>query len=292
MHRGKSHSFKDFVDTQLRDLKARFGMSMWLLTRYREEDWLLLNSLGEGFDLERGDLLRWRDTICCRRVHKDGPLICPDVAREPLYQEAPVTARLGIGAYLGLPLVDHTGRLFGTLCALSPQPQPDLDHPGNRDALLRQAHLMETALVWNLAGLDQQRIAEFFEEESRDPDTDLLDITGWTRILDQERARCRDYGLSAVVLRVHGDNLNPDDRAEVADSLAALIRHQDMAAYLGHDQFSVLLTGNTPCRAEQARERLLDALNAKGLLMRCEYEPLRLTPGLVQPEVLLEGAVH
>ncbi|QJX03126.1 hypothetical protein HML84_20785 [Alcanivorax sp. IO_7] len=65
-----------------------------------------------------------------------------------------------------------------------------------------------------------------------------------------------------------------------------------MAAYLGHDQFAVLLTENTPCRAEQVRERLLDALNAKGLLMRCEYEPLRTTPGLVQPEVLLNGAVH
>ena len=292
MHRGKSHSFKDFVETQLRDLQSRFGMAMWFLARYRDDDWLLLNSFGEGYDLERGDLLRWRDTLCYQRVRERGPLICTDVSREPAYRDAPVAAQLGIGAYLGLPLTDHRGRLFGTLCALDPKPRPELDQDGAREALLRQAHLLETALVWNLAGLDQQRIAEFFEEESRDPDTDLLDMTGWGRILDQERERCRDYGLSAVVLRVHGDNLNPDDRAEVADSLAALIRHQDMAAYLGHDQFAVLLTENTPCRAEQVRERLLDALNAKGLLMRCEYEPLRTTPGLVQPEVLLNGAVH
>ena len=194
---------------------------------------------------------------------------------------------------MGLPLRDHTGALFGTLCALSPEPRPDLDRKDVQAALERQARLMETALVWNLAGLDQQRVTEFFEEESRDPETGLLDDAGWLRILDGERQRCQAYGLGAMVLKVHGVRLDDEQRQLVADSLAALIRHQDMAAYLGGDQFAILLPENTPSCADQVRDRLLDALNAKGILMWCDAEALTLSEGRMQPPLTTEGGpVH
>lgn len=293
MHWGKTHSFTEFVDTQLLDLQSRFGMAMWFLTRRRGEDWLLLNVCGEGYDLDQGDMLAWRDSICHRRVNDLGPQVCPDVSREEAYRNAPITDRLSIGAYVGLPLRDHTGALFGTLCALNPEPRPDLDQGDFQIALQRQARLLETALVWNLAGLDQQRVTEFFEEESRDPETGLLDDAGWLRILDGERQRCRAYGLGAMVLKVHGGQLDDEQRQLVADSLAALIRHQDMAAYLGSDQFAILLPENTPSCADQVRDRLLDALNAKGILMWCDAAPLTLSEGLMQPPLTAEGGpVH
>ena len=292
MNWGKSHSFSEFVDIQLLDLQSRFGMAMWFLTRQRGEEWLLLNACGQGYDLGRGDMLRWRDSICHRRVSEQGPLICPDVDDEPLYNDAPITRRLSIRAYIGLPLRDQNDRLFGTLCAMDPAPQPLLDQSDIREALRRQSHLLETALIWNLAGLDQRRIAEFLEEESRDPDTDLLDRIGWGRILDQERRRCEVYGLEAVVLRLHGAMLCAEQRQMVADSIAALIRHQDMAASLGHDQFAVLLTESNLAYAEEVRQRMLDALNAKGVLMRCDAESLSLMRGLMQPQMLFDGAMH
>ncbi len=293
MHWGKTHSFTEFIDTQLLDLQSRFGMAMWFLTRRRGEDWLLLNVCGEGYDLDRGDMLAWRDSICHRRVNDLGPQVCPDVDREEAYRNAPITNQLAIRAYVGLPLRDHTGALFGTLCALSPEPRPDLDRKDVQAALERQARLMETALVWNLAGLDQQRVTEFFEEESRDPETGLLDDAGWLRILDGERQRCQAYGLGAMVLKVHGVRLDDEQRQLVADSLAALIRHQDMAAYLGGDQFAILLPENTPSCADQVRDRLLDALNAKGILMWCDAEALTLSEGRMQPPLTTEGGpVH
>ncbi|MTI52005.1 MAG: GAF domain-containing protein [Alcanivorax sp.] len=293
MHWGKTHSFTEFVDTKLLDLRSRFGMAMWFLTRRRGEDWLLLNVCGEGYDLNRGDTLAWGDTICHRRVTDPGPPACSDVTREEAYRDAPITDQLSIRAYVGMPLRDHTGALFGTLCALDPEPRPDLDHENVQAALKRQARLLESALVWNLAGLDQQRVTEFFEEESRDPETGLLDDAGWLRILDGERRRCQAYGLGAMVLKVHGSRLDDEKRQLVADSLAALIRHQDMAAYLGSDRFAILLPENTTHCAAQIRDRLLDALNAKGILMRCEAEPLRLSEGLMQPPLsTADGAVH
>lgn len=290
MHRGKRHSFTNFVDTQLEDLQARFGMALWFLARQRDEGWLLLNSHGEGYELQRGALLHHQDSLQQSRILEHGPLICSDVNTTP--HDTPVMQQPNVRACLGLPLRDHGGHPFGTLCALDPRPQSHLNQPDVHAALRRQCHLLETALVWNLAGLDQQRISEFFEEESRDPDTELLDATGWTRILDRERRRCADYGLNAVILRLYGARLNADQRTMVADSIAALIRQQDMAAYLGDDQFAVLLTENTIRRALQVRQRLLDALNAKGVLMRCDPETLQTTRGLMQPRILSGGAVH
>ena len=205
---GKRHSFTEFVDTKLLDLQSRFGMAMWFLTRRRGEDWLLLNVCGEGYDLSRGDMLAWHDSICHRRVNELGPPACSDVTRQQAYRDAPITDQLSIRAYVGMPLRDHTGALFGTLCALDPEPRPDLDHENVQAALKRQARLLESALVWNLAGLDQQRVTEFFEEESRDPETGLLDEAGWLRILDGERRRGQAYGLSSMVLKVHGTRLD------------------------------------------------------------------------------------
>lgn len=289
MHWGKSHTFTDFVDTQLEDLQTRFGMKMWFLTRQRDDDWLLLNIRGDGYDLERGTVLHGPDNPGQARILEHGPLIYPTLDDPSL---APVVHASVVRACVGLALRDHSGHPFGNLCALDPHPQPHLNQPEVRAALRRQCHLLEIALVWNLAGLDQQRIAEFFEESNRDPETELLDATGWARVLDRERQRCADYGLNAVILRLYGASLNADQRTMVADSIAALIRQQDMAAYLGDNQFAVLLTENTLRHAIQVRQRLLDALNAKGVLMRCDPETLRLTNGLMQPQILSGGAVH
>lgn len=292
MSRGKRHSFNEFVDTQLHDLRERFGMAMWFLIRRREEQWLTLRVSGGGYDLESGDLLAWRDSLNQRHANAEGPLICPDFSAAYGAPALPVAGPTRIGAYLGLPLLNQRGSLFGILGALDPNPQPDLGGEAMRAALLRQAHLLETALVWNLAGLDQQRITDFFDEESRDPETSLLDAGGWIRILDRERERCRDYGLGAMVLRVQGGDSDGAARERLVDSLAALIREQDMAAHLGDGQFAILLTESTPHNAARARDRILDALNAKGLRVECDLEPLNLKTGAPQPALQLHGAVH
>lgn len=274
---GTSHSFNCFVQTQLCDLRERFGMAMWFLARRHGDDWLALRAVGEGYDLGQGDAFPWRDSLCHRRVLEQGPLICPDLRQEPVYQHAPITERLKIGAYIGLPLIDQNDELFGTLCALDPNPQPHLLQPGVHSALRRQCRLLEAALVWNLTGLDQQRVTDFFEEEERDPETGLLNTDGWSRVLERERQRCRDYGLSATLLHLQGDTIDHSRREQLADSLAALIRDHDTAAHLGDGQFSVLLTELSVNDTEEVRNRILDALNAKSLWLKCETEALALS---------------
>lgn len=52
--------------------------------------------------------------------------VVPDTAADPLTKDAFHTSHLGIGAYLGVPMVRSTGELFGTLCAFSRTARPEL----------------------------------------------------------------------------------------------------------------------------------------------------------------------
>ena len=103
----------------------------------------------------------------------------------------------------------------------------------------------------------------------------------------------RNYGLGATILRLHGTGLERCDRRQrLADSLAALVREQDMVAYLGHGQFAILLAETSIPQSLRMRARILDALAAKDLPVVCEPESLLLNSGVLQPEVLLHSAVH
>ena len=59
------------------------------------------------------------------------PAVTPDTRREPGVAALPITERLGIGAYLSVPIVLQDGSVFGTLCCFSHSPRPDL---GEQDA--------------------------------------------------------------------------------------------------------------------------------------------------------------
>ena len=63
----------------------------------------------------------------------DGSLaaVTPSTKDSPRIRDMPVTERMGIGAYLGVPLRRNDGELYGTLCAFSVSEKPDLSE---RDA--------------------------------------------------------------------------------------------------------------------------------------------------------------
>lgn len=272
------HSFDSFIDTQIRDLRERFGMAMWCLARKHGDQWLVLRTIGKGYRLSAGDHFAWKDMICSCATGRSAPAICPDTGLWKACQSAPITRRLNIKAYLSLPLKEQNGRPFGTLCAFDPAPQPQLRESSVHDALQRQRQLLEAALAWNLASLDEQRIREFIEEEGRDPETGLLDGAGWSRTVEREQQRCQSYGQTVHILRLSGDTLDSTRREQLADSLAALIHKRDSAAHLGDGRFTVLLANSDLHHALDIRNRILDALNAKGMLMRCSIEPLATTP--------------
>ncbi|MDP3712866.1 MAG: EAL domain-containing protein [Mycobacteriales bacterium] len=87
------------------------------------------------------------DVTLCQRI-LDGrlPPVIPDTAAEPEAMALAITRALPIGSYVGVPVVLPGGRLYGTLCALSPMPDASLSQR-DADALTAIAQSMARVLT-------------------------------------------------------------------------------------------------------------------------------------------------
>ena len=118
-------SFHEAANAVLRHLHEALGFDLWMVTRREGDDWIVLHAADQGYGVKQGDVFRWMDSFCSRMVRGEGPRIAPRSQEIPVYAAAPIGQQVDIGAYVGVPLDWHDGRLFGTLCAIHPQPQPE-----------------------------------------------------------------------------------------------------------------------------------------------------------------------
>jgi len=79
-----------------------------------------------SFGVQAGDALPLEATICRRMVNGEVECHVGDVGADPSTNDLEVVAQGGVGAYVGVPLRFADGRLYGTLCCLSHQPDPNL----------------------------------------------------------------------------------------------------------------------------------------------------------------------
>ena len=109
-----------------------------------------------------------------------GPCIAPRADDIASYAQAPIGQQVPIGAYVGVPLQWKDGRLFGTMCAIHPQPRPD--------SISQKLHLVElcarllsSILQAEIRADEQQRLAERAKLEAMtDELTGLYNRRGWT----------------------------------------------------------------------------------------------------------------
>ena len=267
-------------------LHHRIGMDLWMVTRADDEDWVVLAAEGHGYGFEQGDVLRWADTFCSRMVRGEGPRIAPRVADVPAYSALPAARGLPVGAYVGVPLIDAQGALFGTLCGLSPKPmpvsivdeQPMVEVLADMLSGLLSAELNTTALT---------REAEAARSEAlTDAVTGLANRRGWEVALAVEEERCRRYGATACVVAIELDGMprrGDSDLAQqaydavlvrAAQALRQTVRKPDTLARLDDARFVVLGVECTTAEAMALLRRLELGLQgaelsaALGLAMR------------------------
>jgi len=249
-------------------LHQRIGMELWMVTRADNDDWVVLAAEGPGYGVGAGDVLRWADTFCSRMVRGDGPRVAPQAAQVPAYAALPITAQLPVGAYVGVPLVDGQGRLFGTLCGLSPrsmpaslvQEQPLVEVFADMLSGLLSAELASSALVREAATARSEALTDAL--------TGLANGRGWELALAAEEERCRRYGATACVLAVELDGMKPpcdtpEQRAacdaallRAAHALRQTVRKPDTLARLADDHFVVLGVECTTAEAMALLRRL------------------------------------
>jgi diguanylate cyclase len=256
----------------LRFLHHRFGFSLWMVTRAEGNDWIVLQAEGEGYGINQGDVYRWSDSLCSQMAQDRGPNIAPRITEVPAYANAPLAGQVGIGAYIGLPLIRADGTLFGTLCAFDPEPQAD-ELVDQQSLLEFMARMLSTILGGELRAEAEARRAEFAEERAEtDSLTGVFNRRGWDRFLQTEEARCRRYGHTASVFSIDLDHLkqvnddfghNTGDAMLIAaaEALSGSTRECDVVARVGGDEFAILAVHCDQTTTDDIIDRLNESLS-------------------------------
>ena len=232
-------------------LHQRLGFALWMVTRVEDDNWIVLNKEDRHYKVKTGDLLRWSDSFCSRMIRGQGPRIAPDSDLVAVYASSPIRQQLPIKAYVGMPLTYDDGSLFGTLCAIDPEPQPK-SICEESELIELQARLLSRILQLELKAEKEARKAERFREESMsDPLTGLYNRRGWEALVSAEEERCRRYGHPAAVLVVDLDDMKQVNDSlghaagdeylrRAAQCLLEASRAEDVVARIGGDEFVLL----------------------------------------------------
>lgn len=257
----------------LQYLQARTGFGMWMLTRTEREDWIVLQAEDRTYGVSPGAVFRWADSFCSEMVKGNGPCIAPDSSQIEAYAAAPIGRQVPIRAYVGVPLLREDGTLFGTLCGIDPEVQPDTladDQP----LIELLASLLSTLLNTELRAQSAERANEQLEQEAQtDAQTGLANRGAWNRLVALEEDRCRRYGHRAAIFMIDLDGLKhtndtmghaagDDLIIRAAQALREAARTGDVVARIGGDEFGLLAIECDTQGADALLARIRESLTA------------------------------
>ncbi|WP_432570603.1 putative bifunctional diguanylate cyclase/phosphodiesterase [Kineococcus sp. SYSU DK005] len=245
-------TFDEACARVLEHLREHVPLGFWSITSRVDGRQVHLHVRDEAYGRRAGDWHEWSESFCRHAVAGEAPRIAPDVMAVPLYAAAGVAREMTIGAYVGIPIRDGDGHLFGTLCGLDPRVQPpELTRHGPLLELLStllgqvlaterlrgEAEAREAALRWralhdDLTGLANRalfldRLTHALELHGRDRrPLAVLSID-----IDDFRAVNDAFGHPG------GDEL----LTRAAERLRGVVGAGDTLARVGSDQFAVLV---------------------------------------------------
>ncbi|MDX1519861.1 MAG: GGDEF domain-containing protein, partial [Gammaproteobacteria bacterium] len=205
-----------------------------------------------------------------------GPNIAENSGDVPAYACAPIAKQVPIGAYIGLPLLYDDGSLYGTLCAIHPEPLPD-SVSGEFDFIRTQARLLSTLLS---AERKTNIISDELKKEKYKSQLDVLtgvyNRRGWNRFLKIEDERCLRYNSTASIVILDLDGLKEvndtqghqagdDLLKKTAACLGKAVRSCDVICRIGGDEFAVLVVESSEEETRQLVNRIREKLNASNI---------------------------
>lgn len=249
------------------ELARQWGLDLWLLTRLDGEVLTVLACAGPWADqMPPGTALSWAGSFCRAMATRHGPMVAADVLAVPAYA-ALADQHPGVRAYLGVPLHGRDGELFGTLCALSGDAEPEV-----LEQALPQVQLVGRLLI-SVLGFEHftqtqsAQTAQAWAAAEIDQLTGLGNRRGWDRGILIEDQRRQRYGSHASVLVLDVDGLKGVNDAyghgagdqllqRCARVLIATSRPGDGIARVGGDEFTVLALECDPLAARALLTRL------------------------------------
>lgn len=276
------HNFEEAGKRVLKFLHEHFGFGLWMITRVENDKWIILQSENEKYEIKQGQVFRWVDSYCYHMVQGKTPKIAPCSKKIEVYAQAAINQHLNIESYIGEPLMNEDGSVFGTICGI--------DTEIKSEEILKDSPIMEllgsllsTILQSELRENQQRRLRERFEVEAlTDGLTGLYNRRAWGRLLNQEEERCQRYGLPSTIFSLDLNDLKQvndqfghaqGDRLiqNAANLLTRSMRSNDVIARIGGDEFVILCPEMTMLDAEGLFDRLLSIFAEVNLQVAIGY---------------------
>src|ERR671915_2565143 len=137
------------IEHMLRDLREALQMDVAFVSKF-DGDRLVFRKLegdAESFGWQEGESFPIDESYCKRVLDGRIPQMVPDAKREDATKDLRVTSEADMGCYCAVPLVLSDGRLYGTLCCVSHEPDPWLRE--------RDLSLMDRTARWLVEELER-----------------------------------------------------------------------------------------------------------------------------------------
>ncbi|WP_449105419.1 sensor domain-containing diguanylate cyclase [Pseudomonas mohnii] len=268
--------FENAAREVLAFLRRRLGFNLWMVTRTENDDWTVLHFEDQSYGVHPGQVFNWSDSFCSQMVKGNGPRIAPNSETVAAYVSAPIGKQLKIRAYIGVPLLLSDGSLFGTLCAVHPEPMPAKIEE-DQELLEMIGMMLSKILQMELKADEESSRAERFEAQAlRDALTGLYNRAGWEQLATSQDGRNRRYGKSSGILVIDLDDLKlvNDSKGHAAgdelircaaNALTHASRIDDIVSRLGGDEFAIIGVNCDIAGGEALRERVSQALRQAGV---------------------------
>ena len=154
-----------------------------------------------------------------------------------------------------------------------------------------QRLIEEISLLRGKVARLQERVEQLDQLAHQDSLINLPNRRGFTRELERLIARVDRYGINAAMLFVDLDGLKmindtfghrAGDEAliQVADLLAKGVRHSDVVARIGGDEFGILLESSDESAAQETAARLIEQICNCEFMHEGEELPLSVAIGV------------
>ncbi len=212
-------SFEAAAKEILQYLHHQFGFDLWTVSRLDGDEAVIVQALDGRYGLQPGKAFKWSDLICKRMVEGQGPNIVPSLTDAPAYQSAPQARELGVEAYVGYPLCDSDGHVFGTLCGVATKPQPkEIERSEGTFALYSK--ILSTLLSMDLQLKSRRENSRALDiDQLVDTETGLLSSTAWNRFMTAQNRRARELGSTSYVAKVGLLEKSPNPMIQISKFL-------------------------------------------------------------------------
>ena len=137
------------IEHMLREVREALHMDVAFISQFSGDELVFRAVEGdaESFGWGEGEIFPIDESYCKRVLEGRIPQVVPNAKREDATKDLRVTSEADIGSYAAVPLVLSDGRLYGTLCCVSHEPDPWLRE--------RDLGVMERTARWLVEQLER-----------------------------------------------------------------------------------------------------------------------------------------